>query len=393
MNKRAKPAGKPEQLRGADDSATKGFIWKSVVERLPKICLSIGFSDLAQDLRNETLTLKEDLDARDCGPDWTVFVRDEISRSKGNKNCMRVSWFLLENYVYRLMLGECGYFAPGHDNYMKDPFLSVKLESLKSALPTFVESLASPPSLSRLVLCCLWGNRSDLSLSSGSVEHVATGVQENQENTLACNDIQAFQAFVENDVKPGNTVIIILDNVGAELLADLRLAHYLVSSVGARVVLHSKFYPVFVSDAVPADIKTHVQELLATSKSQAFGQELEAMMNDERIMVEHHQFYCSPLEFDQLVDPLKQKYDAAALILVKGDANYRRILGDRYYACDEDFTNLVATGITKTPLLAIRTCKSPVIVGVPRSQVEELAKRDPDWCVNGTVGVLQFSRA
>lgn len=201
--------------------------------------------------------------------------------------------------------------------------------------------------------------------------------------TLLVNDIPRVEYAHDNGV------IIILDNCGVELLADIRLAcHFLTTAGGVpHVTLHCKAHPVFVSDALVFDVHWHVNQLA----SNAFGVLAKKLMQDNRLRLYADEFYCSPLEYSQAPAALKQAYAASSLIIVKGDANYRRLFGDRPLPPDFPFDQ-VAKRITPTPLLAIRTCKSPVIVGITKQQFAEQTQQDKEWCVNGTVGVIQFSK-
>ena len=269
---------------------------------------------------------------------------------------------------------------------MVDPWEASKLESLEAALPAFVKVCEENPSPSfeNLVLCCLWGNRSDLSLSSGSVDSkVATGAA----GKLLIDHVHDVAKHLEG--KPaGSEIVMILDNCGAELLADLRLAVYL--SKRFSVTLHVKAHPVFVSDALVKNVEQHVARL--EKAKVPLAAELRDRLAKGSLRVLADEFYVSPLEFPRAPMHLKDIYARTALVIVKGDANYRRILLDRYFPHDFPFSAL-CQATTRAPIFAIRTCKSPVVVGLPRSVEDAVAAADANWCVNGSCGTLQFSHA
>jgi hypothetical protein len=77
----------------------------------------------------------------------------------------------------------------------------------------------------------------------------------------------------------------------------------------------------------------------------------------------------------------------AALIVAKGDANYRRLLGDRHWAYTAPFEAIV--GYMPAPLLAVRTLKSELAAGIAPAQVARAAAADPDWLISGRWGVIQ----
>jgi hypothetical protein len=76
------------------------------------------------------------------------------------------------------------------------------------------------------------------------------------------------------------------------------------------------------------------------------------------------------------------------LILMKGDANYRRVLGDRHW----DFTEALQDIACYLPasVLALRVCKSEVAVGLTREIIQQTSRKDKDWLVDGNWGMIQF---
>lgn len=371
-------------LRARDDRETGGFIYHSVVVRLAKIVRGVKeMEDVAAALEDASFAILP-LPSADGGPAWDQYVARELEDTLTG-NCLDVGWFFLENYMYRLALSRTGYFDVTSSGHLLDPWRKSKEEALFSALVDFnqVCSEHPVPTFREAVLCSLWGNRNDLSLSAGVVEgnHSA--------GRLLVDDVAAVAGVVDNNKRAKldqQRVAIVLDNCGAELLADLRLASQLLDSGVAEVVFHCKAHPVFVSDALESDVLWHVAALKGT----AMGSTLAQHLTNKRLVLVSHDFYCSPVEYSRAPAQVKLWYAEAALVVVKGDANYRRLFGDRPLPCDFPFAQ-VARRITPTPLLAIRTCKSPVIVGVTQRQFAEETSRDKDWRNNGTVGVIQFA--
>jgi hypothetical protein len=79
----------------------------------------------------------------------------------------------------------------------------------------------------------------------------------------------------------------------------------------------------------------------------------------------------------------------ASLLINKGDANYRRWLGDRHWpmtTSPKDVLNYIPA-----PWLALRICKCNIAVGLEPGQPEALDYQDPDWLTNGNWGMLQFA--
>jgi hypothetical protein len=79
----------------------------------------------------------------------------------------------------------------------------------------------------------------------------------------------------------------------------------------------------------------------------------------------------------------------ADLVISKGDANYRRLLGDRHWAFTTPFDEVVS--YFPAPVLALRTLKAEVACGLSAEQVEHLDNTHPDWLTSGEWGVIQFA--
>jgi hypothetical protein len=76
---------------------------------------------------------------------------------------------------------------------------------------------------------------------------------------------------------------------------------------------------------------------------------------------------------------------------IKGDLNYRRLVGDRLWPATTPFAEL--TAYLPGPVAALRTCKSDVAVGLTAAQVAELDAASPGWRFGGKHAVIQFSGA
>ncbi len=99
-----------------------------------------------------------------------------------------------------------------------------------------------------------------------------------------------------------------------------------------EVYLHLKPHPTFVSDAMIKDVHDTISFLAATSDQQvtSFAQRLEMHITSGRLVLSEDYFWTSPLAFWEMPNSLKNELTNAGLIIVKGDANYRRLLGDRH---------------------------------------------------------------
>eukprot|EP00920_Eleutheroschizon_duboscqi_P042817 GHVT01102035.1.p2 GENE.GHVT01102035.1~~GHVT01102035.1.p2 ORF type:complete len:109 (+),score=16.37 GHVT01102035.1:450-776(+) len=80
--------------------------------------------------------------------------------------------------------------------------------------------------------------------------------------------------------------------------------------------------------------------------------------------------------------------DQGALTIVKGDCNYRRLIGNRWWKNDDDFQ--LITSYFPTPVVALRTLKADVGCGMSATATANAARDDPKWMTNGRWGVIQF---
>ena len=91
--------------------------------------------------------------------------------------------------------------------------------------------------------------------------------------------------------------------------------------------------------------------------------------------------------FSELPSSLAKDLSGASLVIVKGDANYRRLVGDYHRPSTTSFSGAVRS--FPSSALALRTMKSELIVGSPKGMTERMAALDPDWMVNGRWTVAQ----
>lgn len=401
----------PAVLTGRTPDA---FVRRSIVERLPDILLSARSSDdatesetdakisaLAAALRSGSYEI-EAIDASDGGPDWT-----QLCAGRVGKNALDVEWLFLELYVYRLLLSSAflDFFArPGS---VPDPFAQHKAEALASALKGLTPHAAlgrqalgrDAAGFRHSVMGCLWGNQTDLSFSSGQFSTEAM-----DQNLLIDDSQRCWAALFAGlgPAEPEGAVVLVLDNCGAELLNDLLLADFLLRHFPRlKVALHAKTHPIFVSDAVEADVWHHIDCLCRQPGFEPVGERLRAAATGASaatgsaagagaLSVTSHDFYCSPEPFWNAPPQLRDVFASALLTVTKGDANYRRLLDDRLWPCRIKFESILGRyWPASSSLLAIRTCKSPVTVGVPEAVLAR-PPLSPDWQVDGKTGLVSF---
>ena len=105
------------------------------------------------------------------------------------------------------------------------------------------------------------------------------------------------------------------------------------------------------------------------------------------LVLKSHWFNTTSLFYCQMPEDLVVDLAGMRLVLVKGDANYRRLLGDAHWAPTTPFAEVLS--YFPAPVAALRTLKAEIIVGLAPGQAERLAAEDPAWLVNGRRGVIQ----
>ena len=93
----------------------------------------------------------------------------------------------------------------------------------------------------------------------------------------------------------------------------------------------------------------------------------------------------------EMTEPLRtDMVNRCDLAFVKGDANYRRLLGDRPFDYSADSFEDVVGAYFPCPVTALRALKAEVGCGMDPEQVARAKSLDDQWLVNGRFGVVQF---
>jgi hypothetical protein len=189
--------------------------------------------------------------------------------------------------------------------------------------------------------------------------------------------------------RDGGKIGIITDNAGTELLMDIALTDFLLrTDLVSEVHLHLKPQPFYVSDAMIPDLAEGTDALIAAGGlAGRLGRRVDGHVAAGALQPKTHPFYCMPLFFNDMPADLRASLAKLDLVIVKGDANYRRLVGDLYWPPTASFRELTAH--FPAPLVALRTFKSEVVAGLAPGQAERAAAEDPEWLVDGKRGVIQ----
>ncbi|KZO91817.1 DUF89 domain-containing protein [Calocera viscosa TUFC12733] len=285
-----------------------------------------------------------------------------------------------------------------------------------------------------MVQMCLWGNAVDLSLlTSLDLEHLAelqdvgAAAQTARSALILRNDTERLWNHVRQ--LKNARLDIVLDNSGFELFTDLVLADFLVTYTPffSEVVFHPKTLPWFVSDVLPADFSSLLSSLttpnyFTEAPTPLQAQHLSALATRWRSYVASGVFRLSvppgKAEGERMGEVVPEAgvdwwsgpgvyglmsesedgraaldaLDGSGLAIFKGDLNFRKLTADVAWPPTTPFPTAIGCLAGRFPLLALRTNKADVIVGLPPGLAEELDQREPkrDWRFSGKYAVVMF---
>ena len=334
-------------------------------------------------------------------------------------------------YYYILYLFLLGYHVEGTNNskpyYIKpdsedkkhesnvdalDPYHSIKSEALAKFLGDDKQSSTVSFRLlfsnefaqdrgrfSSALFHCVSTNSTDLSQLKGS-----------QSSSKVCNRLiiddsdDLYEYLNKTSAIYNKKAAYILDNYGPEFISDILFGLYLLSHCGyAEVEYYVKELPVFVSDTTISDVKAFFEsnEDVKTWFETKFGftfnitentgsAELVVrcnQMNGKLVFKAHHQWH-RPQYFKESCSELLIELKAdknVALVVVKGDMNYRRLVEDKNY----DFFDTIEDKIQYVgkPVLILRSLKSNVLLGVKTRHLDGVK---PNWKTSGEYGIINF---
>ncbi|MEU8709437.1 damage-control phosphatase ARMT1 family protein [Streptomyces sp. NPDC048565] len=322
----------------------------------------------------------------------------ELWLARGREHFGR-SWFdapflWSESYFYRRLLGAVGYFDEGPWQGV-DPFAPFKRAELRGGTVEeelrALDDLADVPAADRataLLQASLWGNRADLGFRGPAGE---SGPGEAAPGEAAPGLVADDSAMLWSLLPAGSgaTVAVVADNTGRELIPDLVLVDHLLRHGHAdRVVLHVKPGPYYVSDAMTADVVDCLRRMReAPGEAGSIGGRVWDAMGTGRLDVRTHAFFCAPFPYERMPDDLRAELGAATLTILKGDLNYRRLVGDRRWPATTSFAG--CTAYFPGAVAALRTLKSDVVVGLDERTLEGLERSGRAWRTSGTHALIQ----
>lgn len=346
--------------------------------------------------------------ADDGGPDcetWRELLEPWVGIS-----WLDAPWLIVEFYFYRRILSAIGYFDESSPTFLHDPFAVDKMNGLRAGMPA-AEALAKKANafakrakgrsdradladeLRLFVMVALWGNRMDLSIWPESDEggnrasEAFTEALQAGEKYLLWDDSKIVASALAEGMRD---VSIVVDNAGFELTCDLALADALVVSGVGRVILRVKAHPVFVSDAMDKDCRDTIDAMTASADDEtaAMGRRWASHLASGKWAIVPDFAWCQPQPFWALPKDTRDELKSSDLVVIKGDANYRRLLNDCLWELSTPFADV--SSYFPAPLLALRSLKAELGCGIPMDRVAAV-ENEKDWMVTGKYGVVQYN--
>lgn len=337
--------------------------------------------------------------------EWKAILQPFLDRGD---TWLSAPWMVTEFFVYRRLIEAIGYWDEGNPGFKYDPFAKQKRAGLESSVGSAEPMLGRIPKLPSTAegidlaaSIALWGNKMDLSLwpadATNTNVDIFSSILESASENLLHDDFGVLAEHCEMlRKKGGGNVDIIVDNAGFELITDLALAEYLIESgIASCVTFQLKSHPTFVSDALEKDIIEHVEYYASLDggifpNAKIAGEQWKGFLTNGKWKCHEDNFWVQAFAMWEMTEPLRSDLNQRCdLAFVKGDANYRRLLGDRKWEFTAPFSDVVGAYFP-CPVCALRTLKAEIGCGMDADQIERAKNLDANWLVNGRFGVVHF---
>jgi hypothetical protein len=374
----------------------RGYAWGVWHDRTPKLISQIrdahpygpdqrgALDSLWRDVsQGQIRPLDDGAHGADC---WASWATDGTGKTYTGTPWADAPFLWSESYFFRRLLEAVSFFEPGPWYYV-DPFGYLKTAELHDghadtalAATRELDALPDAEQAHAKLLASLWGNRADLGFRIGQLG-------DPEQAGLVADSSAAVQAALE----AAADIILVADNAGRELLADLVLIDHLLTRRQDRTVsLHLKPYPYYVSDATTADAAACLDRLTRTEETAGTAARLKTAAAQGRLRFRTHEFYCAPLSYHRMPAGLAAQFRQVSLTIMKGDLNYRRLVGDRAWPPCTPFGDAVS--YFPGPVAALRTLKSDVITGVDPATISRLGGTGGSWRTDGSHALIQWNR-
>ncbi|SCM00346.1 conserved protein, unknown function [Plasmodium chabaudi adami] len=352
---------------------------------------------------------------------WNFLLSDFIKREI---KILNNTWLFNEYYFYRYLNCVYDFEKTNYDFFFYEKKKSIihnkdLIEEICKCSKNLIEMYNNNPNdqvkiFSIFFFFSLWSNQFDLSWNASKNQN-----EENQNNE---NDIKKkslkqkkfsfdtknidhlynsfyLENILDNDIsrvykdmvsKKNKRFDIVLDNMGIELICDLCFLYFIYQYFD-EIYIHTKKFPLFVSDNMTKDIK-YTLDILSSDEqypnSVFMAKNWKQLIDSNKWKVQDNVYWNLPLPYWIMPKTLLEEMKESSFVCFKGDANYRRCLGDLHF----DFSKPSKDVLNYFPfsVIALRCLKSPVCCGIDKSIVDEMNKKSTDWSNYGEYAILQY---
>lgn len=311
------------------------------------------------------------------------------------KTWLELPWFFAETYFYRRLCEITGYYELDSVNYLLDPFEVQKKNLMESDLLGMIESglfrlhEENELPLKTYLDACLWGNRADLSNITVNLAHSSGEELAGASHLMKLIDHSTnIQDFLVGGVEK---ISYFVDNVGREFYSDLLFIDYLLrSKLVENFNLYVKPAPFFVSDVVEKDVVDSIDQLkqVGLEDCRQFADRIEGYIAHRQIIMHAPDVLSTFLMYKEMNSGFYNEISDSDLVIMKGDANYRRLMGDRKWKPSRGTEEIL--NYFPVPLVMIRTLKAEIMTGLSEEEYLKVMTKDKDWMISGNYGLIQL---
>jgi damage-control phosphatase, subfamily III len=189
------------------------------------------------------------------------------------------------------------------------------------------------------------------------------------------------------------------------LFGDLIFADWLIQfGYASEIYLHFKAIPWFVSDTTLNDFNWLLNSLkndFASSEEKFYIEKLtkrwQGYVDNSGWILKEDYFWTSPYAYWHLKEQAPKLFSdlsKSSLVIFKGDLNYRKLVYDCKWPTTTPFKEAIgplATEKFAPPILALRTSKADVVIGLSEGIEERLSASETDWMFSGKYAFAQFN--
>lgn len=353
------------------------FCYYTVTSRLPSIYEKYTNKDWAVNAQICDLSLWRENKASLLPDDGQAYtdLYEELVYNKLNsfrnieQAFQNVDFLTAEHYFYYVLYKDFRTDQKGQEKKNYDPYYQTKIDAfqidrVKDSLNFYGD--CNSTDLDTLLGRCVGANTSDLSQEGAHANLRKPNIYPDE----SCNAVKYLNELKNKRSKERKIKVDILtDNCGLELLSDIELAVFMLKyGLSDFVVFHTRVLPQYVSDVTKNEIVDDFKQLLCELETMVSKQgvndhglleDVQNYINTKQISIKTSLFWNLPTYYYKHKKQFADIIGKSDLVIVKGDLNYRKLVGDRNYrSCCWLRRRARKLGY---PVLALRAIKSSLV--------------------------------